>query len=204
MQQFWEERYGAAGYAYGKAPNVFLQSEIDNRKPGRALFPAEGEGRNAVYAARLGWEVEAFDYSSAARRKALDLAKSNNVSLHYQVASVETFPFGQHQYDLIALCFVHLPPLLRQQLHAACAEALRPGGVLLLEGFHKRQLSLESGGPKNEALLFSLEELKPDFKGLSLDFAAQQRVILREGPYHNGPAETVRIIATKNTNDGKP
>jgi SAM-dependent methyltransferase len=197
MKEFWEERYSAEEYAYGKAPNTFLRAELEHFEPGHALFPAEGEGRNAVYAAQLGWSVEAFDYSSAARQKALRLAQAYQVTLQYQVASIESFPFERKEYDLIALFFVHLPPALRQQLHAACITALRPGGKLLLEAFHKEQLPLNSGGPKQEAMLFSLEELETDFASLSLDQISRQRVILEEGPYHHGPAETVRIRATK-------
>ncbi len=197
MKDFWEKRYAAEEYAYGKAPNTFLRAELEDLEPGHALFPAEGEGRNAVYAAQLGWSVEAFDYSSAAKHKALRLAKASQVNLQYQVASIESFLFERKQYDLIALFFVHLPPTLRQQLHAACASALRPGGTLLLEAFHKEQLPLQSGGPKQEAMLFGLEELEADFASLSLDQISRQRVILEEGPYHHGPAETIRIRATK-------
>ena len=197
MQEFWEKRYAAEEYAYGKAPNIFFRSELERLEPGHALFPAEGEGRNAVYAARLGWSVEAFDYSSAAKQKALALAKANQVTLQYQVSSIEDFPFERKQYDLIALFFVHLPPPLRRQLHMACASALQAGGQLILEGFHKSQLALQSGGPKKGAMLFSQEELEADFASLSLDQISRQRVILEEGPYHNGPAETVRIRATK-------
>jgi SAM-dependent methyltransferase len=197
MKEFWEERYAAEAYAYGKAPNTYLRAELEHLEPGHALFPAEGEGRNAVYAAQLGWSVEAFDYSSQARQKALRLAKAHQVTLQYQVASIESFPFERKEYDLIALFFVHLPPALRQQLHTACIDALRPGGKLLLEAFHKEQLPLNSGGPKQEAMLFSLEELEADFAPLSLDQISRQRVILEEGPYHHGPAETVRIRATK-------
>lgn len=198
MKEFWEERYAAEAYAYGKAPNTFLRAELEHLEPGHALFPAEGEGRNAVFAAQLGWSVEAFDYSSQARQKALRLAKAHQVNLQYQVASIESFPFERKEYDLIALFFVHLPPALRQQLHAACINALRPGGKLLLEAFHKEQLPLNSGGPKQEAMLFSLEELEADFAPLSFDQISRQNVILEEGPYHSGPAETVRIRATKN------
>ncbi|WP_282774035.1 class I SAM-dependent methyltransferase [Phaeodactylibacter xiamenensis] len=197
MKEFWEKRYAAEEYAYGKAPNTFLRTELEHLEPGHALFPAEGEGRNAVYAAQLGWSVEAFDYSNAARQKALRLAKDSQVNLQYQVASIESFPFERKEYDLIALFFVHLPPTLRQQLHTACASALRPGGTLLLEAFHKEQLPLQSGGPKQETLLFSLEDLEADFAALSLGQISRQRVILEEGPYHHGPAETVRIRATK-------
>ena len=197
MQDFWEERYGAAAYAYGKQPNTFLETEIRKLNPGHALFPAEGEGRNAVFAARTGWSVEAFDYSNAGRKKALALAKSFDVNINYQVATIESFPFEQKQYDLIALFFVHLPPEFRRQLHSSCVNALRPGGKLLLEGFHTSQLGLNSGGPKAINMLFSLPDLEEDFTALKIDLITQQSVILNKGAYHNGPAETVRIIATK-------
>ena len=73
----WDQRYSEQPYAYGTAPNAFVKASLDTQKPGKILFAAEGEGRNAVYAAQQGWEVEAFDLSAAGRDKALALAKQN-------------------------------------------------------------------------------------------------------------------------------
>ena len=135
--------------------------------------------------------------ATLAEKKALALSKSFDVNINYQVATIESFPFERKQYDLIALFFVHLPPELRRQLHSSCVNALRPGGKHLLEGFHTSQLGLNSGGPKAINMLFSLPDLEEDFTALKIDLITHQSVILNEGAYHNGPAETERIIATK-------
>ena len=83
MKQFWDQRYAENETVYGFTPNQFFKQFIDGRKPGSILLPAEGEGRNAVFAARLGWEVDAFDSSSVARKKALDFAAKENVTKLY-------------------------------------------------------------------------------------------------------------------------
>jgi hypothetical protein len=75
MKEQWNERYSASEYIYGTGPNTWLVEKLAGLQPGKILFPAEGEGRNAVHAARLGWNVAAFDQSEAGRKKALKLAE---------------------------------------------------------------------------------------------------------------------------------
>lgn len=197
MQQFWDERYASSDYVYGEAPNRFLAEQLPNIPPGRALFPAEGEGRNAAYAASLDWEVDAFDYSRSAQRKAEQLFERQGVQVNYTVSSVEAYAFNPHHYDLVFLCYAHLPPPQRAYLHQQAAQALRKGGRLLLEGFHKEQLGRSSGGPKKEEMLFSLEQLEKDFGLLDIRELEKRSVHLEEGDYHQGEAAVVRMIARK-------
>ena len=77
MKEFWNERYSEKDFVYGKAPNVFIKSILDQMEPGRVLVPGAGEGRDAVYAATLGWQVDAFDISEAGQQKAQILAAEN-------------------------------------------------------------------------------------------------------------------------------
>jgi 2-polyprenyl-3-methyl-5-hydroxy-6-metoxy-1,4-benzoquinol methylase len=107
MQDFWNIRYNQKEYAYGTQANQFLKEQIKNLKPGKALFPAEGEGRNATYAAQLGWEVEAFDLSIEGKNKAENLAKHRNVLINYTVGDLENIHFEPNQFDLIVLIFAH-------------------------------------------------------------------------------------------------
>jgi len=93
LQQFWDERYSQPEYAYGREPNVFFREQIEPLQPGRLLMPAEGEGRNGVYAARKGWVVDAFDISEKGREKALRLAEEMGVAIHYQVGIWIVYPF---------------------------------------------------------------------------------------------------------------
>lgn len=198
MQAFWNERYAQSEYAYGEVPNQFFQDQLP--KPfgeGQALFPGEGEGRNAVYAAQRGWTVCAFDLSARGQEKALQLATQRQVDLRYEVANVLEYEFPEMEYDLIGLFFVHLPPELRQLLHQKTVTALRTGGMVILEAFHPRQLGLDSGGPKRTDMLYSTENLREDFSKLDIQQLQHTVGYLREGRYHQGEAQLTRMIAKK-------
>jgi SAM-dependent methyltransferase len=105
MKEFWNQRYAEAGYVYGREPNAYIRRFIDDHEAGSILFPAEGEGRNAVYAAAKGWRVTAFDYSESAREKALALAVGAGLEIDYHLADAEEFPFPTGAYDAVGLCF---------------------------------------------------------------------------------------------------
>lgn len=197
MKHFWDQRYSEEHYVYGKEPNTFFKQELSKLSPGRLLLPADGEGRNSVYAATLGWQVEAFDYSSSAQKKALQLAREKNVSIHYTLSDIHSFDWPNDRYDAIGLFFVHLPLESRIFLHTKVMQALKKGGTLILEGFSKEQLPLSSGGPKNADMLFSEDMLLSDFSAFPPEYLAQESVILEEGKYHSGPAEVIRMIINK-------
>ena len=197
MKEFWDQRYGEAAYAYGKMPNAFLKEQLTGGTAGHALFPAEGEGRNAVYAATLGWKVTAFDYSEAGRQKAEALAREQGVYIDYQSCEIENFPFPEAAFDLVGLFFVHLPPAGRQLLHQQAVRSLKVGGQIILEAFSKQQLGRPSGGPKREDMLFSTEELEEDFSSIHLQLLEKTETVLTEGPYHNGAAQVIRLIGVR-------
>ncbi len=197
MQTFWEERYGSEEYIYGTEPNTFFRSFIDSGKPGRILLPAEGEGRNAVYAAHRGWAVTAFDYSANARLKALQLAGESGVKVDYTLAGIRDFGFPPATFDAVGLFFVHLPPPDRQYLHEQVVHSLQAGGRLVMEAFAKEQLPLTSGGPKREDMLFSTDLLEADFAALHFIQLTRETVHLQEGRHHAGEAVVVRLIAEK-------
>lgn len=198
MKEFWNERYQLEEYIYGIQPNEFVKQFIDQQsESGKALFTAEGEGRNAVYAASKGWEVKAFDFSEAAKAKALGLADQFNVSLDYEVCGIETFDFPIDSYDLIVICYNHFPPSLRTYLHKKAIQSLRPEGKLILEVFSKKQLGNTSGGPKNPDLLYDEALLKNDFAQLNIQYLEELQVELAEGRFHKGLAEVVRMVAEK-------
>lgn len=196
MKSFWDERYSCSGYAYGEEPNEFLRNFLDRSAPGLALFPAEGEGRNAVYAARRGWEVEAFDISEAGRRKALQLAGRHRVSLEYTLASAADFR-AAGPYELVALIYAHFHPDTRGPFFGTLIRSLAPGGVLLLEAFGLKQLGNHSGGPGDPALLYTVDELAGLCRGLHIELLHEARIELDEGPFHQGFADVVRLIARK-------
>ena len=197
MQNQWDQRYAGQEYVYGTEPNNFLKEKLALLKPGRILFPAEGEGRNAVYAASLGWQTDAFDQSVEGQRKALLLANAKGVTINYYIESLDSWHPTADQYDCITLIFVHLPDGLRQQVHHAAVRALKPGGILILEAFSVKQLTRASGGPKTADMLYTSEMLQDDFKMLSSVETCETQLTLDEGPLHQGLAEVVQLSGFK-------
>ena len=197
MNSFWNERYSTNEYAYGTEPNEFFKSVLSKLEVGKLLLPGEGEGRNAVYAAKQGWHVTAFDTSIAGKNKAEKLASINNVSINYLLEDVETFNEDHHYFDCIALIFFHLPKHLRKKIHQKLLSYIKPGGKLILEGFSKEQINFNTGGPKNIEMLFSEEELVNDFSEMKKLSIEKANIHLTEGAYHNGIASTIRVLGTK-------
>lgn len=198
--EFWNQKYQESDYHYGLKPNRFLQLLLESRPPGRLLFPAEGEGRNAVYAAKLGWEVYAFDQSERGRAKALELAEEQGVELHYEICDAREFN-SELRFDVIALIYAHFPAEFRKELHKQYADLLKPGGEIWLEAFAPGQLEFQSGGPKNPEMLYSTEMLEADFSELQIRQSEIKRYQLDEGPGHQGLGEVVRFKAYKVVKD---
>lgn len=197
MKNFWDERYSKKEYIYGTEPNSFFKKELAKLDIGKLLLPAEGEGRNAVYAATHGWDVIAFDSSFEARRKALALAEKFKVIINYTISDFDNFSIEANSVDCIALIYAHVPKQLRKNYHEKLVDFLKPGGTLILEGFSKKQLNNDSGGPKNIELLFSKEELSNDFSSLSDQKIVEETTNLKEGKYHNGIASVIRLVGKK-------
>ena len=197
-QQFWDERYAATEYVYGTKPNKWFEEQLKNLPPGRILLPAEGEGRNAVHAAKNGWTVFALDLSTSGRKKALQLAENEGVALQYDVADIRDYPLEEKgPWDLIGFFFAHFLPDFRVETHRRLAQALRPGGYLVLEAFHPDQLGRDSGGPKKLEMLYTLDMLLQDFADLQVLRSETVSVELDEGPGHTGKAEVVRVLLQK-------
>jgi SAM-dependent methyltransferase len=198
-QEFWNDRYRAAGFAYGFAPNRFLAAHAHLLPPGgRVLLPADGEGRNAVYLARQGFAVTCFDQSAVGVEKAKALAAENGVGIDATVADVLDFDYPPGRYDAVALIFAHLPPRVRAHLHAKTVETLKPGGLVLLQAFAPEQLRHASGGPKDPTMLYSEATLRKDFAACAeivhLETAIES---LDEGPSHQGEGAVISLIARK-------
>jgi hypothetical protein len=196
MKEFWNERYSGADYVYGKTPNAFFRNFIDSEPVGQLLLPAEGEGRNAVYAAQKGWEVHALDFSEAARKKAISLAGNNHVRIQYDVIDL-SFWKGNGQADAVACIYAHFGPENRSPIHMKFAEALKPGGKFVLEAFSKKQLEFNSGGPKNYEWLYSMKMLEEDFRILNILSLDERIITLDEGGLHSGEAGIIQMIAQK-------
>lgn len=197
MKEFWDSRYANEEYAYGIQPNNFLKQELLKLNPRSILFPAEGEGRNAVFAAKNGWKVKAFDFSVSAKGKALKLANQQNITIDYEVAGFDDFKAPPESFDCVVLIHAHTPSDKRNLYHKKIAGFLKSGGTLILEGFSKDQFIRNSGGPKNINMLFSEEELLEDFKELKEIKIESLETELDEGTFHNGTASVIRFIGKK-------
>jgi len=196
MQQFWDQRYAENETVFGNKPNKFFRQFIDLHKPGTLLLPAEGEGRNAVYAASKGWQTDAFDFSEVAREKALDFARGERVSINYELKNIADFK-AKKLYDAVALIYVHLPEPIRTKFHQEVYNSIKPGGFLLLEAFAREQEQFESGGPRDVSLLYDAPALCSDFPFLHLISCEQKEIFLDEGDYHKGKAAVMRIIGQR-------
>jgi ubiquinone/menaquinone biosynthesis C-methylase UbiE len=198
----WDERYRDSEYAYGEQPNKYLEEQLGKLPVGKILFPAEGEGRNAVFAARLGWQVSAFDISSAGQKKALQLAQRNNVSIDYQVGPLQTLNYKEGQFDVIALIYAHFPADIKSALHKELDKYLRKGGTVIFEAFSKTHITFNEknekvGGPRDIASLFSVEEIRNDFDNYEVIELMEKEIELHEGLYHNGRASVIRFVGKK-------
>lgn len=197
MKTFWDQRYSEERFAYGVHPNLFFKEQIDARPPGKLLLPCEGEGRNAVYAASIGWDVHAFDQSTAGRDKCDALAAQHGVGVRYDIADATEIDLPQGEFDAIALIFAHFPIEIRESVHRKCIGALKPGGMLWLEAFNPKQIGNDSGGPKNPGMLYSHEMLLRDFNGIDILSEQETETVLDEGPYHQGKANVIQLIGRK-------
>jgi SAM-dependent methyltransferase len=194
---FWDERFTGEEYIYGKAPNTFIKECIDRLLPGSILFPGEGEGRNAVYAAEKGFDVTACDQSVVGRKKAQELAALKQVRMTYDLCSVVEMPYAQSSFDAIALSYIHVLPDIRPRFHSMVQRILKPGGHLVFEFFHPEQLGNSSGGPKREDMLYTTEMMKEEFPKVVFSILKKETVILNEGTHHSGEAVVIRGFGVK-------
>ena len=197
-QNPWDERYSASDYFYGKEPNDFLREQI-KRLPagGQVLCLAEGEGRNAVYLAREGFQVTAVDGSRVGLQKLEALAKDSGVSVKTVCADLADFAIEPQAWDAIIAIWCHLPSALRKKVHAASVQGLRKGGAFLLEAYRPEQLKYGTGGPKDPDFLMNLEVLRPELTGLSLEVQVEQDREIHEGKGHQGPSSVVQVMGFK-------
>jgi hypothetical protein len=197
MKDFWDKRYAESEFAYGALPNEFLKVQLQNLSTGKILFVCEGEGRNAVYAAIQHWNVEAFDLSAEGKKKALQLAEQNNVTINYQVKDATTIQYPENSFDCIALIYAHFPETIRKSIHKKVMNWLKPNGYVIIEAFNPNQLKNTSGGPKDLSMLYTKEIMADDFKDLMFQQISTETIELNEGKYHIGKADVIRFIGKK-------
>jgi SAM-dependent methyltransferase len=202
MSTFWDERFSKPDYAYGELPNQFFKDQLDLLPSGSILLPAEGEGRNAVYAALKGWEVEAFDASVEGRKKAIALAEKAGVSFSYLVRELREVMYTEASFDVIALIYMHLPSNQMAASHRKLLHFLKPGGRIMLEAFGPKhpafqKLNPQVGGPLDADLLIGTDQIRNDFAQLDIEMLEEVEIELNEGLFHVGKGSVVRFVGRK-------
>lgn len=198
----WNQRYQETEFAYGVIPNLFFKEWLLKLNTGSILLPADGEGRNGIFAASMGWETTSTDLSEEGKSKALKLSKETTVSLNYLVGDLERMDFPNESFDVIALIYAHFLPEKKSMLHKKLDSFLKPGGIVILEAFGKKHLAFRKknpkvGGPNSIEMLYSVEELSNDFNGYEPLVLEETIVSLNEGAYHKGRGSVVRFVGRK-------
>lgn len=171
----WNRRYEGAELLWTAEPNRFLAEEVAELRPGRALDLAAGEGRNAVWLAERGWGVTAVDFSDVALTKARQLAAARRVEVAWVEADVLTYRPEEAWFDLVLVLYLHLPPAQLAVVLQRAITALAPGGVLLVVGHDRTNLTEGHGGPQEPTILYRAEELVSQVQGLRVERAERVR-----------------------------
>jgi SAM-dependent methyltransferase len=193
----WDQRYDTPEYVYGREPNAFLAANLPSLPGGRALCLAEGEGRNAVFLARSGFDTTAVDLSAVGLRKARALAEESGVRIETVRADLAEYPIPVASIDLIVSIFCHLPAVVRTDLHRRVVDGLRAGGVYLLEAYTPDQIGRGTGGPSRPELMVTLEDLRRELHGLEIEHGRELVRPFDEGSLHQGDGAVVQVIARK-------
>lgn len=195
---FWNTRFAVNEFIYGDAPNDFLREQAPRLKAGsRVLSLGEGEGRNALFLAKQGHALTAVDASHEGLAKLLARAAAANVDITAVLADLARFEPGVAQFDAVVSVFCHLPSALRRDVMTKCIATLKPGGLLIMEGYTPRQLAFGTGGPKDVDMLLEPEIIRTELSGLELlHFVELEREVI-EGSYHTGMASVLQVVARK-------
>lgn len=197
QKEFWNNKFSKEGYLYGKKPNAFLSSCLNKFTKNKSLLClGEGEGRNAIYFAKNGFKVEAFDASDIGLKKLQDFAKEEGVEVNTKCIDLNTWETNK-KYGTIIASYLHMYKNERKALFSKILESLESSGFFVGEFFSVKQLSYESGGPKDEELLYTVEDFKNLFSNCKYEKLEEVETILDEGKGHQGKACVIRIIIQK-------
>jgi SAM-dependent methyltransferase len=179
----WDDRYAAAELVWSAEPNRFVEAEVGDLTPGRALDLAAGEGRNAIWLAERGWRVTAVDFSKVACEKATALATARGVQVEVVEADVTTYEPDDAAFDLVVVAYLQTPAPDRAKWLGHARDALAPGATLLLVGHDRANLDGGYGGPQDPAVLTTPEELAAALDGLEVEKAGlvERRVDTTDG-----------------------
>lgn len=197
--QTWNRRYESADFLFGTTPNEWLREQAHLLPPqGRVLCVADGEGRNSVWLARQGFQVDAFDVADLAVDKARAFAQREGVSVNFAVADCDGFAWPEAAYDGVAAIFVQFAdPPMRARLFERIVRSLKPDGVLILQGYTPKQLAYRTGGPPILSHLYTRELLIAALAGVSITELREYEAEIHEGQGHSGRSALVGLVARR-------
>jgi cyclopropane fatty-acyl-phospholipid synthase-like methyltransferase len=195
----WNERYAGEDFFYGTEPNAFLLSQKALLRPGmRCLAVADGEGRNGVWLAEQGLEVLSVDGSHVAQAKAKKLAQQRGVAMAFEQVDLLQWDWGENDFDVVAAIFIQfVTSPEREQMFAAIKRCLKPGGLLLLQGYTPRQLEYKTGGPSQVENLYTEAMLANAFSDMDILQLHEHDSVIREGVGHSGMSALIDLVARK-------
>lgn len=195
----WDRRYAQTDYLFGVEPNAFLAGQVGRLRPGRrALAVADGEGRNGVWLAQQGLSVLSVDSSAVAQTKARSLAQARGVAMDFEQVDLSAWTWPRAEFDLVVAIFIQFAtPALRTQLFADMAHALKPGGLLLLQGYRPEQITYGTGGPSAAENLYTEPLLREAFAGLEIIELQSHDTVIHEGAGHDGLSALIDLVARR-------
>jgi len=200
MSEVWNQRYGTTeGYLFGTLPNAFLLSQQQLLKPGSyCLAVADGEGRNGIWLAEHGLRVLSVDSSIVALSKARKLAGERGVEVEFEQADLLQWDWGSDRFDMVVAIFVQFAePVQRRQMFANIERCLKPGGLLLLQGYTPRQLEYRTGGPSQAENLYTETMLRDEFSRWEIIHLREHDDFISEGSAHHGMSALIDLVARK-------
>jgi len=195
----WETRYAAPGYLFGTKPNALLESQAHRLRAGaKALAVADGEGRNGVWLAERGLDVLSIDFSPVALEKTRELARNRNVTLRIEEADVAEWKWPPAAFDLVVAIFIQFAgPASRPKIFAGIKTTLKPGGLLLMQGYRPEQLAYATGGPSAVENLYTRAMLESDFSDFASLEIREHDSMIEEGSGHVGMSALIDLVGTK-------
>lgn len=201
MSEFerWEGRFASPDYIFGTEPNAFLKKQAPRLTRGqRALSVADGEGRNGVWLAQQGLSVLSVDFSPRALAKAESLARSRGVLIQTEQADLSAWRWPEGSFDLVAAIFIQFAgPAVRDRIFSGIRRTLKPGGLVIMEGYRPEQLAYKTGGPSQIENLYTAPLLRKAFGDWEILELREYDDLVSEGPGHSGMSALVDLVARK-------
>ncbi|MDN5925743.1 MAG: class I SAM-dependent methyltransferase [Hyphomicrobiales bacterium] len=195
----WDQRYRGEEYLFGREPNAFLKREAYRFQNGaKVLAIADGEGRNGVFLAGLGLRVHSVDASSVALEKAGRLAREAGVEIESELADLSDWSWPDAAYDVVVAIFIQFAdPALRMRIFEGMKRSVRPGGLVLMQGYRPGQVDLGTGGPSQREHMYTRDLLLAVFADFDILHLEEHDTVIHEGRGHDGISALIDLVARR-------